>query len=48
MINQIKNTRSRVQPVTGTRLKDNQIILQIYRKTQLTIWQQAKGMFIHE
>ncbi|WP_338231019.1 hypothetical protein [Lactiplantibacillus paraxiangfangensis] len=44
----LKNTYDRVQPVTGTRLKDNQIKLRVYRKPQLTFWQQLKGWLGHE
>ncbi|MCG0798642.1 hypothetical protein IMAU70164_02996 [Lactiplantibacillus plantarum] len=43
-----QNPRNRVQPVTGTRLKNNQIILQVYGTPQANLWQQLKGMFTHE
>lgn len=43
-----QNPRNRVQPVTGTRLKNNQIILQVYGTPRANLWQQLKGMFTHE
>lgn len=43
-----QNTCYRVQPVTGTRLKNNQIILQVYGTPRANLWQQLKGMFTHE
>lgn len=43
-----QNPSNRVQPVTGTRLKNNQIILQVYGTPQANLWQQLKGTFTHE
>ena len=43
-----QNPRNRVQPVTGTKLKNNQIILQVYGTPQSNLWQQLKGTFTHE
>lgn len=43
-----QNPRNRVQPVTGTRLKNNQIILQVYGTSRKSLWQQLKGTFTHE
>ncbi len=43
-----QNTCYRVQPVTGTRLKNNQIKLQVYRTSRMHLWQQLKGFFTHE
>lgn len=43
-----QNPSNRVQPVTGTRLKNNQIILQVYGTPRSNPWQQLKGMFTHE
>ncbi|MCB7139950.1 hypothetical protein LG347_02240 [Lactiplantibacillus plantarum] len=43
-----QNPRNRVQPVTGTRLKNNQIILQVYGTPRANLWQQLKGTFKHE
>ncbi|MGO3900317.1 MAG: hypothetical protein ACTJIG_09340 [Lactiplantibacillus argentoratensis] len=43
-----QNTCYRVQPVTGTKLKNNQIILQVYGTPRANLWQQLKGTFTHE
>ncbi|QPB53173.1 hypothetical protein GFB62_02485 [Lactiplantibacillus plantarum] len=43
-----QNPRNRVQPVTGTKLKNNQIILQVYGTSRKNLWQQLKGIFTHE
>lgn len=43
-----QNTCYRVQPVTGTRLKDNQIILQVYGTSRTNLWQRLKGVLNHE
>lgn len=43
-----QNPRNRAQPVTGTRLKNNQIILQVYGTPRANLWQQLKGTFTHE
>ncbi|MEN2376362.1 hypothetical protein [Lactiplantibacillus plantarum] len=43
-----QNPYNRAQPVTGTRLKNNQIILQVYGTPRANLWQQLKGMFTHE
>lgn len=43
-----QNTCYRVQPVTGTKLKNNQIILQVYGTPRANVWQQLKGTFTHE
>ncbi|WCL67892.1 hypothetical protein MWLp12_0475 [Lactiplantibacillus plantarum] len=43
-----QNPSNWVQPVTGTRLKNNQIILQVYGTPRSNPWQQLKGMFTHE
>ncbi|VDG18277.1 Hypothetical protein [Lactobacillus plantarum ZJ316] [Lactiplantibacillus mudanjiangensis] len=47
MINQTKNTYQRVQPLVGTRLKDNQIKLRAYHTPRLSWWQQLKGSLHH-
>lgn len=43
-----QNPHNRAQPVTGTRLKNNQIILQVYGTPRSNLWQQLKGIFTHE
>lgn len=43
-----QNACYRVQPVTGTKLKNNQIKLQVYGTPRMNPWQQLKGMFTHE
>lgn len=43
-----QNTCYRVQPVTGTKLKNNQIKLHVYGTSRKNLWQQLKGTFTHE
>ncbi|MBY7658414.1 hypothetical protein J8401_012805 [Lactiplantibacillus plantarum] len=43
-----QNPSNRVQPVTGTRLKNNQIILQVYGTSRTNLWQRLKGVLNHE
>lgn len=43
-----QNTCYRVQPVTGTKLKNNQIKLHVYGTSRKNLWQQLKGIFTHE
>ncbi len=43
-----QNPHNRAQPVTGTRLKNNQIILQVYGTPRSNLWQQLKGILTHE